>query len=181
VVTFQDGREVWSAALEGDVLPVAPVGADARDGTLWVVDKAPPRLLLFAFDGASLGWVDLSKWARSPFSIALGPSGEAFVSDPLGPAVLAFSPSASFVGTLDLTGTGVTRPTGLAVGPEGRLWVSDGVTGRVACIDTSAQEPGQRCVGHPARFHDPLRLSWWDGALWILEGLPGRVQRLEGW
>jgi DNA-binding beta-propeller fold protein YncE len=179
LVGFRNGREEWRAWIQGDEFPADPVGMDARDGIVWVADRSPPRLLLYAYDGASLGWVDLAKWARSVFSVALGPDGQAFVTDPLGPSVLAFSPTGSYLGPLDVTDTGVTRPTGIAVDPMGRVWVSDGVTGRVVCFGPSGERSGVSCAGKFLRFEDPLRLAWREGALWVLEGNPGRVQRVE--
>jgi sugar lactone lactonase YvrE len=177
LVGFRNGREETRARVRGEDTPADPVGMDAREGIIWVADRSPPRLLLYAYDGASLGWVDLAQWARSPFAVALGPDGEAFVTDPLGPAILAFSPTGAYLGPLDLAGTGVTRPTGVAVDAEGRVWASDGVTGRVVCFGPSGDRSAVRCGGETLRFEDPLRISWEKGALWVLEGKQGRARR----
>ncbi len=176
---FREGRELWRRELKGDPSPADPVALAARDGVAWVVDRSPPRALLFAYDGTSLGWVDLKGQARSPFSLALGPAGEAFVVDPLGPAVVSLSPTGALLGRISLDGTGVTRPTGLAVGPSGRVWVSDGVTGRVVCLDPGGTSGAVRCGGESLRFEDPLRLAWAEGQLWVLEARLGRIRRIK--
>jgi hypothetical protein len=175
LVGFRGNREAWRVPLRGDLLPRSPVALAARNQVAWVLDRAPPRAFLFAYGGAGLGWSDLAGRARSPFSLALGTAGEAFVSDPLGPAVLRLSPTGTFLGFLSLGGSGVTRPTGLAVAGGGRVWVSDGVTGRLSCFDAAG---GGRCRADMPRFEDPLRLAWAEGQLWVLEARPGRVRRL---
>lgn len=182
LVAFRGTREGWRVTLQGELRAARPVDTDARDGILWVVDQSPPRLFLYSYDGSSLGWVEMGEHARAPFSISLGPAGEAFVTDPMGPAVLAYSPTGSYLGGLNLDGTGVTRPTGVAADPTGRVWVSDGITGRVVCLDPAGEDTHVACAGRPLRFEDPLRIAWWDEALWVLEGRPGRVRRvvLEG-
>ncbi|MBI5018058.1 MAG: hypothetical protein HZB55_21545 [Deltaproteobacteria bacterium] len=178
VAAFRRGRESWHVKLQGSTRPSRPTGLAARNGIFWVVDRNPARVLLYAYDGKQLASLDLKPWARSPFAVALGPSGEAFVTDPLGPAVVALTPAGTFAGTLSLGGTGVTRPTGVAVDPGGRVWVSDGVTGTIVSIDPKAG--GIALQGDKkARFQDPLRLGWARGALWILEGRTGRIKRAE--
>lgn len=175
LVGFRGNREVWRVPLGGDLLPRSPVALAARNQVVWVLDRDPPRAFLYAYGGAGLGWADLAGQARSPFSLALGAAGEAFVSDPLGPSVLRLSPTGTFLGYVSLGGSGVTRPTGLAVADGGRVWVSDGVTGRISCFDA----PGEgRCRADLPRFEDPLRLAWAQGQLWVLEARPGRVRRL---
>lgn len=176
LAAYRDGRSVWRVTLRGEVMPGSPVDLAAREGIVWVLDRAPARLLLFAYDGASLGWVDLQERARAPFDVALGPSGEAFVSDPLGPAVFAFSPSGSYAGDLGLAETGITRPTGLAVDGDGQVWVSDGVTGLLVLLDPTGKRPA-RSAG--SRFVDPVRLAWRDHTLWVLEGRPGRIREVQ--
>ena len=179
LVSFRDGRDPEARPLTGDSLPSAPVDLAARLGVVWVLDRNPPRLLLYAYDGALVGRVDLAGLARAPFSVTLGAAGEAFVTDPLGPAVLSFSAAGSLLGSLPLEGTGVTRPTGIAVDASGRVWVSDGVTGLIVPLPALGSTPGSRHPGPKLRFTDPLRLLWWDGALWVLEGQTGRVKRVE--
>ncbi len=175
----RQGREVWRSRLRGDARPREPISAAARQGILWIVDRASPKVFLFAYDGASLGAIDLARWARAPFAVALGPSGEAFLTDPLGPGVLALSPSGAPLGSLDLGGTGVTRPTGIAVDAQARVWVSDGVTGRVVCLDPKGGRSPLSCAGKALTFDDPLRLAWAHGALWVLEARSGRLRRVE--
>ncbi|MHB8767006.1 MAG: Vgb family protein [Deferrisomatales bacterium] len=179
VVAFRDGREAWRVALPADPSPGRPVAAAAREGILWVVDRSPPRLLLYAYTGKSLGWVDLAPLARAPFSVALGPAGEAYLADPMGPGVLRFSPAGSYTGAVNLAGSGITRPTGLAIDPRGRLWVSDGVTGRVTAVDPGGGREELTSGGAPLGFDDPLRLAWREGVLWVLEARAGRVRRLN--
>ena len=179
VAAFRKGRESWRMKLQGDIRPGRPVGMAARNGIIWIADRSPARVLLFAYDGKRLAVTDLRPWARSPFSVALGSSGEAFVTDPMGPAVVALTPAGSFSASLSLEGTGVTRPTGVAVDPSGKVWVSDGVTGVVSCLDPKGGIHTVHCGGKPPRFQDPLRLGWARGALWVLEGKPGRVKRAD--
>lgn len=179
LVSFREGRDPEVRPLKGDSLPSTPVDLAARLGVVWVLDRDPPRLLLYAYDGALLGRVDLAGLARAPFSVTLGAAGEAFVTDPLGPAVLSFSSAGSLLGSLPLEGTGVTRPTGIAVDASGRVWVSDGVTGLIVPLPALGSTPGSRHPGPKLRFTDPLRLLWWDDALWVLEGQTGRVKRVE--
>jgi streptogramin lyase len=151
----------------------------ARNGILWMVERSPARALLYAFDGKPLAVTDLRPWARSPFSVSLGARGEAYVTDPLGPAIVALSPAGSYTGVLSLSGTGVTRPTGVAVDPAGRVWVSDGVTGGLTGFDPAGAPVPVRSAGKVLRLHDPLRLGWARGSLWVLEGKTGRVRRIE--
>ncbi|WP_459939712.1 NHL repeat-containing protein [Deferrisoma palaeochoriense] len=165
------------APLATDPPPADPVGLDARDGIAWVVDRDPPRVFLFAYDGALLAWTDLAGRARAPFSVAVGPSGEAYVTDPAGPGVWSFAPTGALVGPVDLGGTGFTRPTGIAVDPSGRVWVSDGVTGCVVLLDPGRSAGPVRCEGRTVRFGDPLRLRWRDG-LWVLDASAGRVWKV---
>ena len=172
---WRDGRG-HAAPLAGDVVPREPVDMDARDGIAWVLDRSPPRVLLYAYDGAGLGWTDLD--ARAPFSVGLGPSGEAFVTDPAGPGLLSFSPSGAPLGPVSLDGTGVTRPTGVAVDPGGTVWVSDGVTGRLVGLEPSGARDVLRTAGRELVLEDPLRLRWGEGLL-VLQGRPGRVRKVE--
>ncbi len=170
------GGDWDTAPLAGDAAPGRPVDMDARDGIAWVLDRSPPRVLLYAYDGAGLGWTDLD--ARAPFSVALGPGGEAFVTDPAGPGLLSLSPSGVALGPVSLEGTGVTRPTGVAVDPRGTVWVSDGVTGRIVGLEPSGARQVLRSAGGEVRLDDPLRLRW-RGGLLVLQGRPGRVRRME--
>ncbi len=178
LLSFRDGRPDGEARCQGDRTPTDPVDAAFREGIVWVLDRSPPRVFLYAPDGASLGWTDLPAAVRQPFSVALGPAGEAFVTDPLGPAVVALSPAGSVLGDLDLDGTGVTRPTGVAVDDQGGVWTSDGVTGCVVRL-SPPPPPGTSCGRDRPRFSDPLRLRWSDGGLWLLEGRAGRVRRIH--
>jgi len=179
LIAFEGEKEIWRVEVQGDVFPQRPVGLAARSGTIWVVDGSPQRIFLYAYDGASLGVFDIAKWARAPFSVALGSTGEAFIADPMGPAVLTFSPAGTYMGSIDLEGTGVTRPTGVAVDTDGHLWVSDGVSGRVVSMSPSGDRPEIWCGGKRLHFDDPIRLSWTDNALWVLEGRIGRVRKVE--
>lgn len=180
LVGFRRGKEAWRVKLGGEVKPPArTVGMAARNGLVWLVDRASPRVALFAFDGQGLRSVDLKARARSPFGVALGAAGEVFVTDPLGPAVLALSPSGTFQATFRLGGTGVTRPTGVTVDGSGRVWVSDGVTGTVTCFSAKGDMLAVRYAGRRLRFQDPLRLGSSRGFLWILEGRPGRLRRAQ--
>ncbi len=155
-----------------------PAGMAARDGIVWVVDRRPRRVVLFAYDGSALAWTDLSERARAPFSVALGPAGEAYVTDPAGPAVLAFNPSGAYLGALDLDGTGLTRPTGVAVDGKGRVWVSDGVTGALVLLDPARDGTTMGADGRAIRFADPLRLRWRE-RIWVLDAAPGRIWTVE--
>jgi streptogramin lyase len=177
--TYRSGSTLGAVPLQGEMLPRKPVSAAARDGILWLVERDPPRLFLYAYDGASLGWVDLAEVARAPFGVALGAAGEAFVTDPMGPAVLSFTPAGEYLGPVDLEGTGVTRPTGIAVDPGGRVWVSDGVIGHVVALDPVGKHSQLEERGQPVRFRSPLRLAWWAGSLWVLESDRGRVRIVE--
>lgn len=180
VVAYRRGREAWRVRLQGDARPARPAGMAARNGILWIADRLPARVLLYAFDGKQVAVSDLKPWARSPFSVALGAAGEGYVTDPMGPAVVALSPAGSYTGVLDLAGTGITRPTGVAVDPGGRVWVSDGVTGALTRLDPKGGAPSAaRSGGKAVRFQDPLRLGWGRGALWVLEGRTGRVKRIS--
>lgn len=177
--TFRADPPAQPVPLQGDAVPKQPVSAAAGDGILWLVERTPPRLHLYAYDGTSLGWVDLAQVARAPFGIALGPSGEAFVTDPLGPAVLSFSPTGELLGKLSLEGTGITRPTGIAVDSSGRVWVSDGVIGHVTALEPGGAHSKLEERGSLLRFGSPLRLAWQPGALWVLEADSGRVRIVE--
>lgn len=179
VAAYRKGREAWRVRLQGEVRPSRPSGMAARNGLLWLVERSPARALLYAFDGKQVAVADLRPWARSPFSVALGPKGEAYVTDPLGPAVVTLSPAGSYTGALNLGGTGVTRPTGVALDGGGRVWVSDGVTGILACFDAGGAPVAVRAGGKAPRLRDPLRLGWARGALWVLEGRTGRVKRVD--
>ena len=177
--TYRAGRALRSVPLRGEVVPERPVSAAAGDGILWLVERTPPRLYLYAYDGASLGWVDLAAVARSPFAVALGAAGEAFVTDPMGPAVLSFSPAGEYLGLIELEGTGITRPTGVAADRNGRVWVSDGVIGHVVVLDPGGAHSQLEERGELLRFRSPLRLAWRSGALWVLEADGGRVRIVE--
>jgi hypothetical protein len=177
--TYRAGRALGAVPLQGEVVPERPVSAAAGDDILWLVERSPPRLFLYAYDGASLGWVDLVEVARSPFGVALGATGEAFVTDPMGPAVLSFTPAGEYLGTIGLEGTGITRPTGVAADPGGRVWVSDGVVGHLAALDPVGEHSKLEERGELLRFGSPLRLAWWSGALWVLEADSGRVRIVE--
>ncbi len=177
--TYRADQALRAVPLRGEVVPTRPVSAAAGDGILWLVERTPPRLYLYAYDGASLGWVDLAGVARSPFAVALGPAGEAFVTDPMGPAVLSFSPAGEYLGPIGLEGTGITRPTGVAADPNGRVWVSDGVIGHVAALHPGGDHSQLEERGELLRFRSPLRLAWRSGALWVLEADSGRVRIVE--
>lgn len=177
--TYRADLAARAVPLQGDAVPEQPVSAAAGDGILWLVERAPPRLHLYAYDGTSLGWVDLAQVARAPFGIALGPSGEAFITDPLGPAVLSFSPTGELLGSLSLEGTGITRPTGITVDSSGRVWVSDGVIGHVAALEPAGAHSKLEERGRLLHFGSPLRLAWRPGALWVLDADSGRVRLVE--
>ncbi|MDF1553591.1 MAG: hypothetical protein P1P84_11045 [Deferrisomatales bacterium] len=177
--TYRADQALRAVPLQGEVLPTRPVSAAAGDGILWLVERTPPRLYLYAYDGASLGWVDLAEVARSPFAVALGAAGEAFVTDPMGPTVLSFSPAGEYLGPIALEGTGITRPTGVAADRNGRVWVSDGVIGHVVALDPAGAHSQLEERGKLLRFRSPLRLAWRPGALWVLEADSGRVRIVE--
>lgn len=180
VVAYRRGKETWRTRLAGEPKPPArAAGMAAKNGILWILDRSPPKAFLYAYDGKSLGTVDLRPWARSPFSVALGPTGEAYITDPLGPAILSLSPAGSYLATFKLVGTGVTRPSGVAVDDSGRIWLSDGVTGTLACLSSKGEPQRVKHEGRPPRFQDPIRLGWARGSLWVLEGRPGRIRRVQ--
>jgi streptogramin lyase len=179
VAGYRKGKEAWRVRFSGDAKLQRPVGMAARNGIIWLVERNPARVLLYAYDGKSLGTTDLKPWVRSAFSVALGPAGEGYVTDPLGPAVVALSAAGTYQSTLSLAGTGVTRPSGLAVDAAGRVWVSDGVTGTLACLAPKGDALSVRIDGKRPRFQDPIRLGWTRGTLWILEAKPGRIRRVQ--
>ena len=113
-------------------------GAAARNGILWLVFRDPAAVALYAYDGVLLAQAQVERIARAPFSVAVGAGGEAYVTDPLGPAVVVYSGSGGFEARHELAGSGITRPTGIAVDARGQLWLSDTVTGRVPVVT-----PGQ--------------------------------------
>ncbi len=173
VLEVRDGAGSRAVVLQGDVLPAEPVDMDAREGIAWILDRTPPRVLLLGYDGVVLAWTALD--ARAPFSIALGPSGEAFVTDPAGPALLSLSPTGEFLGRVVLDGTGLTRPTGVAVDGGGTVWVSDGVLGTLLAIGPKGD---RRLLPGPQGGWDPLRLRWRQG-LYVLDRRGGSVKRLD--
>ena len=177
--TYRAEQPLRAVPLQGDPLPVRPVAAAAGDGILWLVEQSPPRLFLYAYDGNSLGWVDLRGVARAPFAVALGSAGEAFVTDPMGPAVLSFSPAGEYLGLLNLEDTGITRPTGVAVDRGGRVWVSGGVIGHIVALDPAGTHSQLEDHGQLLRFRSPLRLSFAADALWVLESESGRIRIVE--
>jgi len=158
-------------------------GAAAGNGILWLALKSPPGLLAAAYDGQPLVEpIALDGMARAPFSVALDPAGRAYVTDPMGPAVLVFSASGKLEGRRDLAGTGVTRPTGVAVDGRGRVWLSDGVTGRVVELMPVENGAVVRRTEHSTRYDDPLRLAadpGSGGGVWVLEGRAGRLVKAE--
>lgn len=155
-----------------------PAGAAARSGILWIVLRKPSAVLFFAYDGALLGRASGESELKSPFSVAVGPAGEAYVTDPMGPGVAVFTASGTLDARVDLGGSGVTRPAGVAVDGGGRVWLSDAVTGRVVCLEKKGDGYNVGCRNE-ARFEDPLRLGFGPPGLWVLEGRGGRLVPME--
>jgi len=157
------------------------VGVGARNGILWLILRNPQGILIAAYDGQTLSEPTAKEnFGVSPFSVAVNAAGKAYVTDPMGPAILSFTPSGSFEARIDLKGSGFMRPSGIAVDAAGALWVSDGVTGRVGRFT-----PENRTAPIAARagsFDDPLRLfadPTGPLGVWVVESRPGRLTRME--
>lgn len=165
-----------------DLKPGSPLAgitdAAMANEIIWLLQQTPPLVVLFGADGAELARANLSGVANAPFSLALGPSGEGYVTDPLGPSVIELTAFGQYKATHKLSGTGFTRPTGVAVGIGGRLWISDTVTGEVAPFTIQnrqlAREPGL----NPSQADDPLRLAISADTLWVLSGWTARITKI---
>ncbi len=184
LVSYRDGKPVTERQKLGLKANRKIKGCAARSGILWLVLAEPVEIRLYSFDAKPVARADgVERYTAAPFSVALGADGSAFVTDPMGPAVVTFSGSASFKVRYDLTGTGVTRPSGVAVDAWGGVWVSDGITGRVVCLEPGPQSARIGCAGpNQILYDDPLRLAadpTGKFGVAILECRPGIIMRLE--
>ncbi|TAL17762.1 hypothetical protein EPN96_04355 [bacterium] len=154
-------------------------GAAAGNGMLWLVFRKPVGVLFFAYDGMLLGEAEGTEFLRSPYSVALSGLGEAFVTDPMGPSIVRFRSTGQKEQVYDLTGTGMTRPTGIAVGSDGAVLVSDGLTGGLARLKTSGSVWDLEFSGEK-NFDEPLRIctdNLSNRGVFALEARSGKI----GW
>lgn len=179
VQLFRGGEKLSNIVLKPSAPISDPVDVASRNEIVWVLERNPARASLYGADGAELGRTDLSEVAFSPFSIALGDGGEAYVTDPMGPAVIELSAFGNYKKTHKLTDTGVTRPSGIAADYMGRLWISDTVTERVIAFKIDADELVPDPQAPTVSAEDPLRVFKAGSTLWIVDGWGGKVFKTE--
>lgn len=165
-----------------DLKPSSPISgvtdAATKNEIIWVLQQTPPLVALFGADGAELSRTDLSSVTNAPFSLALGPSGEGYATDPIGPAVIEMNAFGQYKATHKLQGSGYTRPTGIAVGLGGAVWISDTVLGEAAQFTFKNKQLSRAEEVKPAALEDPIRLAVSSDALWILSGWNARLVKL---
>ena len=149
----------------------------AHNEIIWVLQQDPPTVALFGMDGAELSRSDLTPFATAPFALALAPSGECYVTDPLGARILVLDQFGVVKAVMELSGTGYTRPTSLALDREGRLYVGDTVLGEVGVFTVKDKKLARTSSPAPLKLEDPLRLAFSGEWLWALQGWSARVVR----
>lgn len=165
-----------------DLKPTAPIktitDAATKNEILWILQQSPPLVALFGADGAELSRSDLSAVSHAPFSLALGPSGEGYVTDPAGPAVVELNAFGQYKATHKLAGTGYTRPTAIAVDLGGRVWIGDTVLNEVAAFSAQGKTLERVASMAPTQVEDPIRLAATVDALWALSGWSARIAKI---
>lgn len=172
------GRKLRSFELK----PTAPIASitdvATKNEILWVLQQTPPLVALFGADGAELARSDLSSVAHAPFSLALGPSGEGYVTDPIGPAVVELNAFGQYKAVHKLAGTGYTRPTAIAVDLGGRVWIGDTVLNEVAAFSAQGKTLERIASMTPTAVEDPIRLAASADSLWALAGWSARLAKI---
>lgn len=162
-----------------DLKPTAPLAqvtdAATKNEIVWILQQTPPLVALFGADGAELARTDLSTVANAPFSLALGPSGEGYATDPLGPSVIEMNAFGQYKATHKLAGSGYTRPTGIAAGLGGAVWISDTVLGEAAQFTPQNRQLARAEGVRPFAVEDPIRLTATADTLWALSGWNARL------
>lgn len=156
-------------------------GASAGNGMLWLVFKDPVTVAFFAYDGQMLGEAESAEVLRSPYSVALSALGEAYVTDPMGPAIVKFRSSGQRELVMNLSGSGMARPTGVTVGADGVAVVADGLTGRVARLRISGgawklEWLDLKTLDEPLRLGGDLSSQW---GIFAAEARSGKIMRLK--
>ncbi len=156
-------------------------GASAGNGMLWLVFREPVTVAFFAYDGQMLGEAESAEVLRAPLSVALSPMGEAYVTDPMGPAIVKFRSSGQREVVMNLNGSGMARPTGVTVGSDGVAVVCDGLTGRAARLMISGGSWNLKWLNEKP-MEEPLRLGGDPLSQWgvfAAEARSGRILRLK--
>jgi hypothetical protein len=184
VVRFSEGRSLGHKALKSEVTdgdagggPREPVAIAASNRILWVVDRKPPRVLLYGYDGEALAEEPLADFGvRMPAGISIDHEGEVFVTDAFGPSVVRMSLSGSVVSLVELSEKGFARPTGVACG-GGRLWVADSITGIVALVGFLEEAAVISTIGKD--FEGISSLIYSSEGVWFAEKVRGRIGLLD--
>ena len=175
---FTGGRKLRSFDLKPTAKLVQITDVAIKNEIIWLLQQTPPLVVLFGADGAELSRSDLSSVARAPFSLALGPSGEGYVTDPIAPAVLELNAFGQYKTTHKLAGTGFTRPTGITSEVGGRLWISDTILGEVAPFALKEKTLEKLPAPTSVTVEDPIRLSATGDALWVLSGWNAKLAKI---
>jgi len=175
---YSGARKLRSLELKaaGPLSSISDVAS--RNEIIWLLQGSPPLVALFGGDGAEIARADLTGIAVAPYSLALGNSGEAYITDPLGASIIELNAFGRFSGSHRLTGTGFTRPAGIALGPGGSLFISDTILGEVALFSEKNRVLGRDWSFAPIPVDDPIRLCVALDKLWIIQGWSAKISRI---
>jgi phospholipase C len=157
--------------------------AAAPGGDIYVADQANNRIEVFSASGGYLASISVP----TPYGVALGASGNLWVSSPsyaAGNAVYEFSATGSQLREFGSTQSGygaLSNPGGLAVGPGGRIYVAQPDYGWVTVFNPDGSfytEFGlQSNVGHAREdlaFPQDLAITA-SGQVWVADSGNGRM------
>jgi DNA-binding beta-propeller fold protein YncE len=125
----------WGAPGSDDGQFREPLGATAAGRELYVLDYGNARVQVFSFEGRFLRAWSVRAWKSAPISNRPALAfydGRLYATDPVGNAVLVFSPRGEALGSI--TAPELQTPAGLAAGADGTLYVANIETGTLSTI-----------------------------------------------
>jgi sugar lactone lactonase YvrE len=117
-----------------------PVGiAFTQDGNLVVADLWNRRIQVLGPDGTAKRQWTVATWQTNVHNepyVAVAPNGTVYVSDPMAQPgrILVYGADGSPEAVWEVSGAGLSYPTGLAVGPNNTLYVTDSQNHRVVVL-----------------------------------------------
>lgn len=166
---------------------ITDVAVNADGTRIWLADNDNHRLLRYDVAGATFSSTGERGQSLGqlyyPFMLALGPTGDVFVSEPVTGRVQIFDAAGRVVRSLGTYGADLGqfyRPKGIAIDADGNAWVVDGTLGVVQVFRPTGSLLGVLCEpgGQPLKLVSPAGIAFdADGNLYVAEVSAHRVHK----
>jgi len=131
----------WGPRLTPTDALAEPAGIATLDDTVYVLDRAIPRLFKLDTTGRLLDTFNLETLGTYGLNgLAVDPRGNLYAADTGRNRILVFSPSGSLMRQFGRGGSGLgefTQPMALSFAPDGAFFVADWENGRIERFDAS--------------------------------------------